>query len=51
MKPKDKKWLLTDYPEIIFEDNEVGRLKKKIFDAPMSEIEEILKKYEIPSES
>jgi len=23
-----KKWLTTDYPEIVFEDNTVGRLKK-----------------------
>lgn len=51
MQAKDKKWLLTNYPEIIFEDNEVGRLKKKIFDAPMSEIEDILKKFDVPSES
>jgi len=24
-----KKWLTTEYPEIIFEDNTVGRLRKK----------------------
>lgn len=27
------KWLTTDYPQIVFEDNTVGRLKKKIWDA------------------
>ena len=44
------KWLTTDYPQIVFEDNTVGRLKKKIWDASKEEIEEILKKYDIPSE-
>ncbi len=47
----DKKWLITDYPAIIFEDNTVGRLKKKIFDASEEEIDAILKDYEIPSPS
>jgi len=50
-KPKDKKWLLTGNPAIIFEDNEVGRLKKKIWDASEEEIDAILKEYEIPSPS
>jgi len=44
------KWLKTEYPEILFEDNTVGRLKKKVWDASKEEIEEILKKYDIPSE-
>ncbi len=51
MAAKDKKWLTTDYPEIIFEDNEVGRMKKELFDAPMSKIDEVLEEYGIPSES
>ena len=51
MEAKDKKWLTTDYPEIVFEDNAVGRMKKELFDAPMSEVDKILKEYEIPSES
>jgi creatinine amidohydrolase len=46
-----KKWLLTEYPEIIFEDTAVGRLKKQIWDASKEEIEEILMEYEIPSQS
>ncbi len=46
-----KTWLTTDYPNICFEDNTVGRLKKEIFEAPMEKIEEILSDYEIPSES
>ena len=49
--PIKKKWLTTDYPEIIFEDNEVGRLKKQIFDASDAEIDQILADYEIPSPS
>jgi hypothetical protein len=48
---KDKKWLTTDNPAIIFEDNTVGRLKKQIWDATEEEIDEILREYEIPSES
>jgi 3-dehydro-scyllo-inosose hydrolase len=48
----DKKiWLTTDYPEIIFEDNTVGRLKKEIWDASEEEIDAILAEYEIPSAS
>ena len=51
MSEKDKKWLTTDNPAIIFEDNTVGRLKKQIWDATEEEIDEILREYEIPSES
>jgi creatinine amidohydrolase len=43
------KWLTTDYPEIIFEDTEVGRLKQEIWNASMPEIDKILADYEIPS--
>lgn len=45
------KWLTTNYPEIVFEDNTVGRLKKEIWDASEPEIDAILKEYEIPSAS
>jgi creatinine amidohydrolase/Fe(II)-dependent formamide hydrolase-like protein len=45
------KWLTTNCPQIVFENNSVGRLKKKIWDASMEEIEQILNEYEIPSES
>ena len=51
MSEKDKKWLLTDNPAIIFEDNTVGRLKKQLWDASEDEIDKILEEYEIPSES
>jgi len=46
-----KKWLTTDYPEIVFEDNTVGNLKKEIWDASEEEIDAILAEYEIPSPS
>ncbi|MDD3628684.1 MAG: 3-dehydro-scyllo-inosose hydrolase [Candidatus Humimicrobiaceae bacterium] len=44
-------WIRTENPAIVFEDNEVGRLKKKIWDASEEEIDSILKDYEIPSPS
>ncbi|WP_319558864.1 3-dehydro-scyllo-inosose hydrolase [Marispirochaeta sp.] len=47
----DFKFLTTDHPLIVFEDNEVGRLKKEVFDAPDEEIDRILDEYQIPSES
>jgi creatinine amidohydrolase len=48
---KDKIWLTTDNPAIVFEDNTVGRLKKQIWDASEAEIDQILADYGIPSES
>ncbi|MDY7029712.1 MAG: creatininase family protein, partial [Spirochaetota bacterium] len=42
-------FLTTDHPMIVFEDNEVGRLKKEVFDAGDEEIDAILKEYEVPS--
>ena len=42
-------WLTTEYPQIIFENTEVGRLKKKLWDMSDAEIDEVLKKYDIPS--
>lgn len=46
-----KKWLTTDYPEIIFEDTKVGRMKKELWDASPEEIEKVLAEYEMPSPS
>jgi creatinine amidohydrolase/Fe(II)-dependent formamide hydrolase-like protein len=46
-----KQWLTTDYPEIFFEDTSVGRMKKQIWDASETEIDQIMAEYEIPSES
>ena len=33
-----EKYLTTDYPNIFFEDNKVGQLKKRIWDASEAEI-------------
>ena len=46
-----KKWLTTENPAIIFEDNTVGQLKKEIWDSSESEIESILSEYNVPSPS
>lgn len=43
------KWLATELPEIMFEDTSVGRMKKKVWDMPMEEVDRILKEeYGIP---
>jgi len=44
-------WLTTENPAIIFEDTEVGRLKKKIWDASEKEIDSILAEYGVPAPS
>jgi creatinine amidohydrolase len=49
-KPKEKTWLTTKNPAIVFEDNTVGRLKKQLWDASEAEIDKILVDYGIPSE-
>jgi len=41
--------LATDQPDLFFEDNPVGRLKKQVWDATDKEIEAILKDYGIPT--
>ncbi|MEJ5198067.1 MAG: 3-dehydro-scyllo-inosose hydrolase [Anaerolineae bacterium] len=41
--------LPTNLPDLFFEDNEVGRLKKQIWDASDEEIDAILAEYGIPS--
>jgi len=35
-------WITTEHPAIVFEDSEVGRLKKRIWDASEAEIDAIL---------
>src|SRR5690554_4000885 len=50
MADKEKLWLTTDNPAIIFEDNSVGKLKKELWEASDEEIDKILADYEIPSE-
>lgn len=48
----EQKWLLTERPEVIFENTSVGRLKKEIWDASEEEIQKILDDYGVgePSE-
>jgi creatinine amidohydrolase/Fe(II)-dependent formamide hydrolase-like protein len=41
--------LATDEPDLFFEDNAVGRLKKEIWEASDEEIEAILAEYGVPS--
>jgi hypothetical protein len=43
------KWLVTEHPAVAFEDTEVRRLKKRIWEASEEEIDKILGDYEIPS--
>ena len=46
-----KKWLTTDNPAIVFEDNSVGRMKKEVWDMTEEQLDEVLKEYEVPSPS
>ncbi|MBC7099884.1 creatininase family protein [Candidatus Bipolaricaulota bacterium] len=45
----ERMWITTEHPAIVFEDTEVGRLKKEIWDASEEEIDRILAEYGIPS--
>ena len=42
-------WITTEHPAIIFENTEVGRLKKEIWDASEKEVEGMLDDYEVPA--
>ena len=42
-------FLATDEPDLLFEDNPVGRLKKEVWDASDEEIDAMLAEYGIPS--
>ncbi|NLD43446.1 MAG: creatininase family protein [Chloroflexi bacterium] len=42
-------WLPTDQPDLFFEDNPVGRMKKEIWEASDAQIDAILAEYGIPS--
>jgi len=48
-KEKNEMWLTTENPAIVFENTDVGRLKKEIWDASEEEIDAILAEYEVPS--
>jgi creatinine amidohydrolase len=45
----NRKWIATENPAIMFEDNSVGKLKKEIWDASEQGIDKILRDYQIPS--
>ncbi len=47
----DQHWITTDFPNIVFENNTVGLLKKEIWDASEEKIDAILADYDIPSPS
>lgn len=48
-KPVPEGLLATDQPDLFFEDNTVGRLKKEVWEATDAEIDAILAEYGIPS--
>lgn len=48
---KDKQWITTSHPKIVFENNEIGRMKKELFDATEEQIDAILEEFEVPSPS
>ena len=45
----ESKWLPTNRSDLFFEDTSVGRMKKRIWEAPEEEIDSILQAYGIPS--
>ena len=47
----EKKWLTTNNPVIIFEDTEVGRMKKEVWDMSEEQLDSVLEEYGIPSSS
>ncbi len=49
MSEKSDLWITTDNPAVVFENTDVGRLKKEIWDASKDEIDKILKEYGVPS--
>ncbi len=46
---KSKLWLTTENPAIVFENTDVGRLKKETWGASEEKIDAILAEYEVPS--
>ncbi|WP_242847381.1 3-dehydro-scyllo-inosose hydrolase [Dorea sp. D27] len=49
LNESEKKWIKTEDPNILFEDNEVGRLKKEVWDMTEDQLDEVLLEYGIPS--
>ncbi|MDP2268537.1 MAG: 3-dehydro-scyllo-inosose hydrolase [Deltaproteobacteria bacterium] len=48
---EQNQWMTTEYPEVVFENTNVGRLKKEIWDASAEKIDGILEDYGIPADS
>jgi creatinine amidohydrolase len=46
-----KHWFTTEYPQIIFENNSVGLMKKAVWEASEAEIDAILDEYGVPAPS
>ena len=42
-------WLPTDQPDLFFEDNPVGRMKKELWEATDEQIDAVLDEYGVPS--
>jgi len=51
MAKQETKWITTDMPGISFEDTEVGRLKKEVWDMTEEQLDVVLAEYGIPSPS
>ncbi len=49
MSETPKGLLATGQPDLFFEDNGVGRMKKQIWEATAAEIDAILEEYDVPS--
>ena len=48
-KQVPKGWLATDQPDLFFEDNAIGRMKKEIWEAGDADVDAILAEYGVPS--
>ncbi|MGI6161489.1 MAG: 3-dehydro-scyllo-inosose hydrolase [Christensenellales bacterium] len=48
---KDQKWITTEHPAIVFENTDVGRMKKEVWDMNEAELDAVLEEYGMPSES
>ena len=38
----ETKWILTDNPAVVFEDNAVGRMKKEVWDMTEEQLDAVL---------
>ena len=44
-------WMRTENPDVKFENNELGRVKKEVWDMNEEQLDAVLKEYGIPSPS